>query len=165
MGTHLNTIGAAIRMRRTQLGLSQARLAQLSGLSRQTLSGLENGTLQDLGVNRVAQVLNVLGMDAPTPTTQARDRKRGLWMAAKTASVSYRQELAPDSLAQALVTGTPPAQYIPHLAQLLDEAPIPLLVMAVEEAARDGHVKPQKIWRNVAALAKELRLSRQDLLS
>ena len=45
-------IGKAVRNRRKDLGLSQQQLAHLSGLSRQTLVGLENGTLHDLGINR-----------------------------------------------------------------------------------------------------------------
>lgn len=95
---NLTQIGHAVRARREALGLTQAQLAQLSGLSRQTLVGLENGTLSDLGFQRVAQVLSVLGLDVSGPTTAAREKKRGLWMAAKTASVSYSSELAPETL-------------------------------------------------------------------
>ena len=59
----LSNLGTIIRERREALGLTQSRLAQLSGLSRQTLVGLEAGALSDLGFNRVAQVLAVLGLD------------------------------------------------------------------------------------------------------
>ena len=38
----------------------------------QTLVGLENDTLSDLGVNRVGQVMAVLGLDSPAPDTLAR---------------------------------------------------------------------------------------------
>ena len=41
---NLHDIGDAVRARRVELGMSQAQLAHLSGLSRQTLVGLENGT-------------------------------------------------------------------------------------------------------------------------
>ena len=98
---NLIDIGHVVGARRAELGLTQAQLAHLSGLSRQTLVGLENGTLSDLGVNRVGQVLAVLGLDSTAPDTQARRKKRGLWMAAKTASVSYSRELAPEMLEQA----------------------------------------------------------------
>ena len=37
----LSNLGTIIRVRREALGLTQSRLAQLSGLSRQTLVGLE----------------------------------------------------------------------------------------------------------------------------
>jgi len=39
----LSNLGAIIRERREALGLTQSRLAHLSGLSRQTLVGLEAG--------------------------------------------------------------------------------------------------------------------------
>ena len=69
----LSNLGTIIRERREALGLTQSRLAQLSGLSRQTLVGLEAGALSDLGFNRVAQVLAVLGLDLDPPSQAARD--------------------------------------------------------------------------------------------
>jgi len=152
----LSSVGAAIKQRRTALGISQQRLSHLSGLSRQTLNGLENGSLNDLGFNRVVRVLNVLGLDSPAPTTSARLRKKGLWMAAKTASVSYQRELDADTLASTLATGKVPDQYIAHLSHLFDEAPLPTLVMAVEEAARAKHVAPAQVWKNVTRLVRAL---------
>ncbi|SOE50421.1 helix-turn-helix domain-containing protein [Orrella dioscoreae] len=160
---NLIDIGHAVRTRRSELGLSQAQLAHLSGLSRQTLVGLENGTLSDLGVNRVGQVMAVLGLDSPKLDTQARRKKRGLWMAAKTASVSYAQELAPETLEQALASGEVPASFAPHLTHLLDEAPVPVVVMAVEETASHTHQPPKQVWRNVAKLAGSLSLHRRTL--
>lgn len=160
---NLIDMGRIVRTRRAELGLSQVQLAHLSGLSRQTLVGLENGTLNDLGVNRAAQVLSVLGLDAPEPNTQARRKKRGLWMAAKNASVSYARELDPKTLGEALASGKVPAPFIPHVAHLLDETPVPVVVMAVEEAASAAHMPPRKVWRNVAKLAKSLSAHSQDL--
>jgi transcriptional regulator with XRE-family HTH domain len=120
----LANLGTIIRERRAALGLTQARLAQLSGVSRQTLVGLEAGALRDLGFNRVAQVLAVLGLDLDPPSAAARSRKRGLWMAAKNASVSYVHEVPPDTLSHALVSGSVPEGYAAHLTHLLDEAPV-----------------------------------------
>ncbi|MBQ0959126.1 helix-turn-helix domain-containing protein [Ideonella sp. 4Y11] len=159
----LSLLGTVIRERREALGLTQSRLAQLSGLSRQTLVGLEAGALSDLGFNRVAQVLAVLGLDLDPPSPAARARKRGLWMAAKTASVSYTQEVTPTTLGHALVCGEVPQHYAAHLTHLLDEAPVPLVVMAVEEAAANEGVAPKAVWRNVAKLARSLAVHRQDL--
>ena len=131
----LSNLGTIIRERREALGLTQSRLAQLSGLSRQTLGGLEAGALSDLG----------------------------LWMAAKNASVSYVQEVPPDTLGHALVSGSVPKGYAAHLTHLLDEAPVPLVVMAVEEAAANEGVAPKAVWRNVAKLARSLAVHRQGL--
>ena len=69
--------------------------------------------LSDLGVNRVGQVLAVLGLDGTKPDTQARRKKRGLWMAAKTASVSYSDELAPEVLEQVLAGGDAAGRFAP----------------------------------------------------
>jgi transcriptional regulator with XRE-family HTH domain len=160
---NLNEIGRTVRARRSELGLTQDQLAHLSGLSRQTLVGLENGTLGDLGVNRAGHVLSVLGLDIAEPTTRARTKKRGLWMAAKNASVSYARELEPETLCRVLVSGEVPSVYAPHLAHLLDETPVSMVVMAVEEAASAAHVPPRQIWRNVAKLARSLAAHRKDL--
>lgn len=159
----LKTLGAAIRDRREALGLTQARLAQLSGLSRQTLVGLEAGTLHDLGFNRVGQVMAILGLDLSTAGTGARERKRGLWMAAKTVSVSYRQAIKPKQLGHALASGKVPDSYVAHVAHLLDEAPLSLVVMAVEEAALLEEVPPRQVWRSVGRLAKDLQVQRRAL--
>ena len=160
---NLIDIGRVVGARRAELGLTQAQLSHLSGLSRQTLVGLENGTLSDLGVNRVGQVLAVLGLDSTQPDTQSRRKKRGLWMAAKTASVSYSRELAPETLEQALASGEVPPAFAPHLTHLLDEAPVPTVVMAVEEAAAQAQLPPRKVWRNVAKLAEALSVHRRAL--
>lgn len=159
----LSSLGLSIRQRREALGLTQSRLAQLCGLSRQRLVGLEAGALSDLGFNRVAQVLAVLGLNLDPPSQAARSRQRGLWMAAKTASVSYSQEVPPDTLGHALVSGRVPEGYAAHLTHLLDEAPVPLVVMAVEEAAANEGVSPKAVWRSVAQLAKSLAVHRQGL--
>jgi transcriptional regulator with XRE-family HTH domain len=160
---NLTNLGTIVRQRREALGLTQSRLAQLSGLSRQTLVGLEAGALSDLGFNRVAQLLSVLGLGLDPPSQTQRSRKRGLWMAAKSASVSYSREVPPDTLGRALVSGSVPKGYAAHLTHLLDEAPVPLVVMAVEEAAANEGVAPKAVWRSVARLAKSLAVHRQGL--
>ena len=163
LSVNLIDIGHAVRVRRTELGLSQVQLARLSGLSRQTVIGLENGALSDLGVNRLGQVMAVLGLDTPKPDTLARRKKRGLWVAAKTASVSYARELGPEALEQVLASGDVPPPFAPHLMHLLDEAPVPIMVMAVEETASRAHLPPKQIWRNVAKLAESLSVHRRAL--
>jgi hypothetical protein len=46
---------------------------------------------------------------------------------------------------------------------VLDEAPVPLVVMAVEEAAANEGVAPRAVWRNVAMLARSLAVHRHSL--
>jgi hypothetical protein len=82
-------------------------------------------------------------------------------MASRTASVSYRRVLDAGSLARALASGTIPPGMEPHVATLLDEAPLEIVVRAVEEAAKREHVDPRRIWRNLARWAAELRSPRR----
>jgi len=63
----------------------------------------------------------------------------------------------------ALVSGSVPKGYAAHLTHLLDEAPVPLVVMAVEEAAANEGVAPKAVWRNLAMLARSLAVHRQGL--
>jgi transcriptional regulator with XRE-family HTH domain len=161
----LRTLGTEVRQRRLATGLTQGKLAKLANLSRQTVQRLEAGTIQDLSFKRVSSLLDVLGLDLMTPSLERRKRLRGLWMAAKTSSVSYKGELSSDMLKQALASGIAPAGYEAHMIHLFDEAPVELVVMAVEETAQQEDVEPARIWANVARLAKDLGCVRTDMWS
>jgi transcriptional regulator with XRE-family HTH domain len=93
LSVDLPDLSTIVRARREALGLSQSRLARLSGVSRKTLVGLEAGAPSDLGFNRVVQVLAVLavlGLDLDPPSQAACSRKRCLWMAAKNAATHHK---------------------------------------------------------------------------
>jgi hypothetical protein len=119
--------------------------------------------LSNLGLNQVGQIMAVLGLDSPLPNTQARRKKRGLWMAAKMASVSYKHKLSPETLEQILTSGTVSPLFEANLNYLLDETPVSIVVMAVEETALNANLPPKLIWRNVVKLAKSLSIHRSNL--
>lgn len=152
-------IGAAVRKRREALGLSQQGLAKLAGLSRATINQLERGALKDLGVAKLARLLGLLGL--ALDAKPARTSPRGLWMASRAASVSYKRMLEAGPLAHALASGDIPSGLEPHVTALLDEVPLPLVVRAVEEAARQERVPPKRIWRHLARWASALRSPRR----
>lgn len=105
-------VGKTVRVRRLAVGLTQQRLAKLAGLSRQTVQQLEAGTIGDLSFGRLVNLLRVLGLNFAPPSIKAREKKNGLWIAAKNASVSYRGELTSDQLMRALTTGKVPDNHI-----------------------------------------------------
>lgn len=155
---NLADIGHLVQARREALGLSQARLARLGGLSRATINQLENGSLVDLGAAKLMALLNLLGMDLAAQTRAP--RAQALALLSQTASVSYKTALIPEALTRALVDGTLPAALVPQVATLLDEAPLQLIVASVEEVAQRTHTPPKTLWKHLTAWAHELQSPR-----
>ena len=155
---NLREIGLKVGQRRTDLGLSQDRLAKLCGLSRSTIHHLEKGTLNDLGAAKLLALLSLLGLDV---ITQEHSKKHlGLDMASKTASVSYKTKLQSAELSHSLACGELPDAICAHVATLIDEAPLVIIVSAVEEAAIENHIAPKLIWKNIHRWAQEMHSPR-----
>lgn len=55
--------GQHIREARTRAGLTQATLAARLRMSRATLSKVENGTIEELGVRKLARICDVLNLE------------------------------------------------------------------------------------------------------
>ncbi|HOF89398.1 MAG TPA: helix-turn-helix transcriptional regulator [Armatimonadota bacterium] len=55
-------IGRQIRQARKDRRLTQAALAAALGISRATISQLERGTVQDIGIRKVMRLLDYLGL-------------------------------------------------------------------------------------------------------
>lgn len=157
---NLADIGHLVQARREALGLSQARLAQMGGLSRATINQLENGSLVDLGAAKLMALLNLLGMDLAAQTRTTRTKTKALALLSQTASVSYKTALLPEALARALVDGALPPALVPQVATLLDEAPLPLIVAGVQEVAKRTHTPPKTLWKHLMAWARELQSPR-----
>ena len=154
----LPEIGLLVHSRRSDLGLSQQQLARLSGLSRATVNQLERGTLKDLGVAKLIALVELLGIELSARARPA--KSNGLRMAAITSGVSLRKQLSKAMLAQAMRCGKIPAGYEAQVAALLDEAPLPIMVKAVEESAGAGSAGPKKIWAHLSRWALELQSTR-----
>lgn len=58
----LSELGKTIKDLRKQRGLSQESLAEQSGISRATLSKLENGYIANISIVTINQILSVLGL-------------------------------------------------------------------------------------------------------
>jgi transcriptional regulator with XRE-family HTH domain len=151
----LPEIGQRIKEQRRALGLTQEQLAKLSELSRTTINQMENGTLVDLGYAKLSNLLSVLGLDLQA--RPATGLNHALEVAARTASTSYKNMLAPEKLAEMLASGDAPDEYRPHLMTLLDETPLPVVVKAIQEAAqRSPAATPRKMMQHMAKWADEL---------
>lgn len=156
---NLREMGLHVRKRREAIGLSQERLARLADLSRATINQLETGTLVDLGVTKLAVLLDLVGLRLQTGARVP--ARRALLLASRNASVSYKTPIDAQQLTHALVSGDLPGNLLPQLATFLDEAPLSLVVSAVEEAASLGRVPPKRIWRHLVRWADELHSPRR----
>ncbi|SFI42363.1 MULTISPECIES: helix-turn-helix transcriptional regulator [unclassified Pseudomonas] len=59
----MNDLGLLIRRLRKAAGLSQSQLSQRHGMSRATISGIENNTIPEVGIRKVAAILEGLGYE------------------------------------------------------------------------------------------------------
>lgn len=59
MMINIQAVGRHIKLSRIQAGVSQAQLASLAGVSRATINGIENGSIKEIGVNRLNRVVEV----------------------------------------------------------------------------------------------------------
>lgn len=59
----LVTAGAELRAARKASGRSQGELAASLGMSRATISAIENGTVREIGVRKLAALCAAVGLD------------------------------------------------------------------------------------------------------
>jgi transcriptional regulator with XRE-family HTH domain len=152
---NLQAIGSAIRQARLAKGLTQAQLAQSTGLARTTINRVESGLVSDLGIRKVVTILDRLDRSL---TVIARPRRGGpdaLRIACVSSSVSFREPLHTDELVRALSTGKAPASKRPQLRAVLDEVPVPVLRQVVAQLGATT-----SLLRNVRKLAADLDCSR-----
>jgi transcriptional regulator with XRE-family HTH domain len=152
-------LGFAIRQARARQGMTQARLARASGISRVTLNQLENGLFPDLGIRKVQALLKNLGLELAIAESLAQRSPDFIGMASTSASVSFREALSDEELIRILLTGKVPANRRPHMRALLDEASPKMLQGLAEEVGR--WTKPGRIEKNLAAIAKALGTTRK----
>lgn len=162
-----HTLMLPIQRKRKELGLTQQQLAAMAGLSRQSLNGIERGTV-NVTLDNLGRLLDILGLAITISDPEAERRAAGkptsaLRMAAKGATVSYSGDFTTELLEQALATGAVPQGFGAHIAQVLDEAPLQLVVKAVAEVARKQDRKPAEIWSNLRELARATTATRDGL--
>ena len=137
--------------------MTQAALAEEAGLSRTTLNQLENGVFPDLGVKKVQNVLQLLGLDLAVVLAPRRRGPDFLRMACTAANVRYREQLTEDELVHALLSGKAPPNRRPHLRSLLDEAPQAVLQGLIDQAGE--WARPGKVAANLLKLAQAVHAS------
>lgn len=164
-------VSHAVRARRRDMGLTQAAVATLSGLSRATVNQLEAGTIRDLSLGRASRLLDALGLSIQVSSDrlarggQGRAKSPPLELAARTASVSYRYGMTAVELREALLTGRFPDAILPHVGTMLDEAPLSLLAKVVEQLHAEEGRDRADTWKTLREWARQLKSPRKVWLA
>lgn len=156
-------IGTSIKQARLTSGLSQAELARLASISRATLNALESGKLNELGISKILNLLNVLGLQVQmTDISGTRSfPDEAIIKVTKSANVSYRNTLSPAMLENALCSGSIPQGFEAQLLYLIDEAPESMIMDAIREVARKNQIRPRKVWLNMLNMAEQMHSPRR----
>ena len=164
--TPIHELSHAVRSRRSDMGITQTGLAKLSGLSRATVSQVEHGTIKDLSLTRAARLCGVLGLAVSVSSPRAMSRRvegrtLPLELAARTASVSYREPLSADQLRQILTSASfATRQFLPHVRSLLEEASVSLLASVVEQLHEEDGMDRVSAWQHMRELARSMKTGR-----
>ena len=102
-------IGHEIRRLRTAAGLTQAQLATLAGIARETLSRLESGTYNDIGFKKLQTLLALVGGELIARVAPRTGTPDYIGRTVSTANISHRDRLHADELVQACLLYTSPS--------------------------------------------------------
>lgn len=163
----LQELGNAVRARRADMGLSQSAVAELSGLSRSTVCALENGTINDLSLNRAQKLLEVLGLSLSIPEAHPRAKRTTRpptlpsELAARTANVSYSSQVTGNEIKHALLKLMVPPHAEANVRSLLEDAPVTMLARLVEQIHGESQADRAVVWGNMRKMARKMHVNRR----
>jgi len=158
-------IGLAARTRRSDMGLTQARVAELCDLALATVEQLEAGSIGELDWAHAVRLLSMLGLSVhvsnPRPTRRQRERGTpALEVAARSASTSFKKILSAEELCKALLTTTYPRNLMPYVRAFLEEASIALIADVVEQLHHETGISRVELWQRMRDMARTARTAR-----
>ncbi|ABE46908.1 helix-turn-helix transcriptional regulator [Polaromonas sp. JS666] len=159
----LHELAANVKKKRSEMGLSQERLAELAGLSRATINALEAGRLDNLSLTRAERLANILGYGLGVTGTRSSKEDasaNALETASMSSSISYGTPIPPEVLRHSLLTGAIPPKHIAQLRALLDESPLSVLSAVAAQLEREDGVRSRSTWVRMRQLAVALACSR-----
>jgi DNA-binding XRE family transcriptional regulator len=151
----IKLLGREFEQARKESGLTQASLARLAGLSRQTVCDFEKGSIEDLGIAKVERLLNLVGLSLEARPLPQKP-KDWLGMAARSAGVRYSNPPTKGQLGEMLAHGNAKQEWKTHVRQVLEEFPAVAFPGLARQLGSEFGIGPRKAWRNLEKLAKSL---------
>ena len=144
-------IGQTLRKLRRAKNLTQGQLASLAGVARETVSRIENGTYNDIGIKKLHTLLALAGGELVARPVERTGAPDYVSRAVSTANVSLRERLHADELVQSLLTGQAPPNKAAHIQTALSELSESNLAGLVEQVERLSD-DPAKVRRGLQRL-------------
>lgn len=157
---NIQSIGVMIKRQREALGITQSKLAVLSGTSRTTINALEVGKIKELGASKLFNIFNMLGLSLSLHDDQLVDHKKILRQITQSANVSYQNVLSPLIFSKALSTGKIPNGLEGNFLYFFDEAPYQSVHQAIFAVADQHNMPPKTIRRLAKRMAQEMQSPR-----
>jgi len=150
----IGKVGREVRRARSARGLTQAQLAHSAGVSRTTLSQLENGLIGDLGIRKVEAILEQVDLALSVEAKQGTRRTDYLKIAATTASASFAVPLTEGDVRRFLISGSVPKAKKAQLRTLIEETPKSVIRGLLQQIR--GVSKPGRVSANIDRVATAL---------
>ncbi len=140
------------------MGLSQQKLAALSGLSRTTVNRLEQGSIADLSIQRTSRLLDVLGIHLQVADGGVRRQRPAATMtalerAALSAGISFKRRIGAAPLRRVLSGEEVRETWIAHVRAFLEDAPVSLLADVAAQLEREDGLARTTTWARMRQLA------------
>jgi transcriptional regulator with XRE-family HTH domain len=152
----------AVKQRRSEIGITQATLVKISGLSRATVCDIEKCDIKDLSLGRAERLSRAIGLTLSigNPHCGPEAEDSALARAAMFASKNQRKSIDVDFLKRVFTSDVYLGEYDNYLRRLLAIAEVALLAEVVESLHLDTGIERSLVWQRMRALAMKLGVQR-----
>ena len=150
---NISTIGTIIKRERVACGLSQKALAEASHVSRVTIVNLERGKVGDIGVIKLSEIAEIIGI----PLFSTGKKMDFIKMTVSNINTSYKTSMTVADLEKFMTSGKTEQGFEGQVMHLIDETPTSLIAGAVKQLAANKSINAKMVWKTLANVATEIK--------
>ena len=149
----ISTIGTIIKRERVACGLSQKALAEASHVSRVTIVNLERGKVGDIGVIKLSEIAEIIGI----PLFSTGKKMDFIKMTVSNINTSYKTLMSVADLEKFMTSGKTEPGFEGQVMHLIDETPTSLVAGAVKQLSAKNNINAKLVWKTLANVATEIK--------